>query len=210
MIKLDEKKKKIVEEHIPLVKKVASKIFARLPDCELEFDDLVQTGIIGLIKAIDKYDQDRAQFSTYAYIRIRGEILDLLRSLEVIPRTEKDKILTERAEEGVDIPLSNFAIMLSLDKVISEEEESVSFMDTIISNSKTPEEEYSIKEMIEKINEYMDTNFSDTEKRVIQMLYLEEKEPKEISEILGISLSRISQLKSSAIEKLKRFMYDIV
>lgn len=209
-MKLSDDRKKIVEEHIPLVRKVASKIYARLPDCDVDFEDLVQTGIIGLIKAIDKYNQDKAQFSTYAYIRIRGEILDFLRSMEVIPRTEKDRIMTEQAEEGVEIPVSNFAIMLSLDKAISEDEENVSFLETVISDSKTPEEEYSIKEIIEKINYYMDINFSETEKKVINMLYLEEREPKEISKVLGISLSRISQIKNSAIEKLKKFMYDIV
>lgn len=209
MMKLDNEKKKIVEDNLQLVKKVASKVYAKLPDCGIEFDDLVQVGIIGLIKAIDSYKQDRAQFSTYAYIRIRGEILDFLRSLDIMPHTEREKIKTERAEEGLDLPVSNTAIFVSIDKVISEEDESISFIDTFVSKVKTPEEEYSIKELIEKINEYMDKNFSETDKEVIQMLFFEEKEPKEISESLGISLSRISQVKSVAIEKLKKFLYDI-
>lgn len=204
-----ESKKSLVEKNIQLVKKVASKIYARLPDCGIEFDDLFQTGVIGLMKAIDSYNEERAQFSTYAYIRIRGEILDYLRSLEIIPRTEKDRIITEYAEDGVYIPLSNFAIMLSLDRVISDEDEGISFIDTFASKTKTPEEEYISKEIVEKLKDYIDKSFSDTEKRVLQMLYFEEKEPKEISEIIGISLSRISQIKSHAVEKLKRFVYDI-
>lgn len=203
-------KKKIIQENLPLVKKIASKIYARLPDCDIEFDDLVQTGILGLIKAIDNYNQDRAQFSTYAYIRIRGEILDFLRSIEIIPRTEKERITTEYAESEVEIPLSNFAVMLSLDKVISEEDESVSFIDTFVSNSKTPEEEYIVKELVDRAKYYIDNNMSEIEKKVIQMLFFEEKEPKEVSETLGISVSRISQIKTAVIEKLKKFMYDIV
>lgn len=210
-MKLDKQteKKKLIEENIPLVKKVASKIYARLPDCDIDFDDLVQTGVIGLIKAIDNYKHDKAQFSTYAYIRIRGEILDFLRSIEIIPKTEKDRILTEYAEDGINIPLSNFAIMVSLDKFISEDDESISLIDMFASKTKTPEDEFVQKELIEKINSYLNNNFSDTEKKVIQMLFFEEKEPKEVSEILGISLSRISQIKGSVIEKLKKFMYDI-
>lgn len=208
-IKEHTEKKRLIEENIPLVKKVAAKIYAKLPDCDIEFDDLVQTGVIGLIKAIDNYKQDRAQFSTYAYIRIRGEILDFLRSIEIMPRTEKDKILTEYAEDGMEIPLSNFAIMISLDKYISDEDESITLIDRFTSKNKTPEEEFAQKEIVEKINFYLDTNFSQTEKRVIQMLFFEEKEPKEISEELGISVSRISQIKTSVIEKLRNFMYDI-
>lgn len=203
-------KKRLIQENLPLVKKVASKIYARLPDCDIEFNDLVQTGVIGLIKAIDNFKQDRAQFSTYAYIRIRGEILDYLRSLEIVPRTEKDRITAEYAERDIEVPLSNFAIMLSLDRVISEDDESISFIDTFISNTKTPEEEYIVKELLEKVNSYMNNNLSDTEKKVIQMLFFEEREPKEISEILGISVSRISQIKSAVIEKLRKFMYDII
>ncbi|MEZ0323938.1 MAG: sigma-70 family RNA polymerase sigma factor [Hydrogenothermaceae bacterium] len=208
-MKQNSEKKKIVEENLQLVKKVASKIYAKLPDCGIEFDDLVQVGVIGLIKAIDSYKQDRAQFSTYAYIRIRGEILDFLRSLDIMPHTEREKIKTEMAEEGLDLPVSNTAIFVSLDKVISEEDESISFIDTFISKIKTPEDEYSIKELIERINDYIDINFSEKDKKVIHMLFFEEKEPKEISESLGISLSRISQIKNFAIAKLKSFLYDI-
>lgn len=206
----DSEKKKLIQENLPLVKKVASKIYARLPDCDIEFDDLVQTGVIGLIKAIDNFKQDRAQFSTYAYIRIRGEILDYLRSLEIVPRTEKDRITTEYADSEIEVPLSNFALMVSLDRVISDEDESISFIDTFVSNTKTPEEEYIIKEILDKVSGYINHNLSDTERRVIHMLFFEEREPKEISEILGISVSRISQIKSATIEKLRKFMYDIL
>lgn len=209
-MKITTEKKRLIQENLPLVKKVAAKIYARLPDCDIEFDDLVQTGVIGLIKAIDNFKQEKAQFSTYAYIRIRGEILDYLRSIQIVPKTEKDRITTEYAEANVEIPLSNFALVVSLDKVISDEEEGISFIDTFASKSNTPEDDYVTKDLIERINEYMKTEFSETERKVIHMLFFEEKESKEISESLGISVSRISQIKSYVIEKLKKFMYDIV
>jgi len=116
-----EEKQKIVLENTPLVKKVASKIFFKLPkDSAIEFDELVNTGIIGLIKAIDRYDKEKAKFSTYAYIKIRGEILDYLRSLHIVPRTIRDKIKKEQEKNPQKaIPLSNLAIMLSIDKALA-------------------------------------------------------------------------------------------
>jgi RNA polymerase sigma factor for flagellar operon FliA len=70
------------------------------------------------------------------------------------------------------------------------------------------EEEYAQKELLEKISEAIDKYLDDNEKKIIQYLYFEEKDPKEISEIMNISLGRISQLKTKAVEKLKKILYD--
>lgn len=204
-----EKKHQLVEENIGLVKKVASKIYYRLPDCEIDFDDLVQVGIIGLLKALDNYNEDKGRFSTYAYIRIRGEILDFLRDQDIMPKTEKDKITIEYADKlGDELPISKSAIMLSLDKIFSENGEGFSFLDIFASKSKTPEEIYERNEMIEKISEAVEKYLDENERKIIQYLYFEEKDPKEISEIMNISLGRISQLKSRAVEKLRKSLYN--
>lgn len=205
---LDEGKKKIVQENINLVKKVASKIYYRLGDTGIEFDDLFQVGVIGLIKALDNYDEDKGKFSTYAYIRIRGEILDFLRQQDIFPNTERDYITVEKAEPDTTEFYSNTGMILSLDKVISQEDDSISLIDTLISKSKTPEEEYELKEQIEKISFIIDKYLDETEKKVINYLFFEEKEPKEIQSMLGISLGRISQIKTKALEKIKQIMYD--
>ncbi len=205
---LNEDKKKIVQENINLVKKVASKIYYRLPDLGIDFDDLFQVGVIGLIKALDNYNEDKGKFSTYAYIRIRGEILDFLRQQDIFPNTEKDFITTEKADpDNVDI-YSKTGMILSLDKVISQEDDSISLIDTLISKSKTPEEEYEFKEQIEKLSIIIDEYLDETEKKVVNYLFFEEKEPKEIQDILGISLGRISQIKAKALEKIRKIMYD--
>lgn len=205
---LNEDKKKIVQENINLVKKVASKIYYRLPDLGIDFDDLFQVGVIGLIKALDNYNEDKGKFSTYAYIRIRGEILDFLRQQDIFPNTEKDFITTEKVDpDNVDI-YSNTGMILSLDKVISQEDDSISLIDTLISKSKTPEEEYEFKEQIEKLSIIIDEYLDETEKKVVNYLFFEEKEPKEIQDILGISLGRISQIKAKALEKIRKIMYD--
>jgi len=200
---------KIIQENLNLVKKVASKIYYRLPDIGIDFDDLFQVGVIGLIKALENYNEDKGKFSTYAYIRIRGEILDFLKQQNIYPNTEKDYITVERAEpEDEELPYTKTGLVLSLNKVISEEDDSISLIDTLVSNSKTPEEEYALKEMIEKISYVIENHLDENERKVIYYLYFEEKEPKEIQEILGVSLGRISQIKSKALEKIKKIMYD--
>jgi len=202
-----EEKQKIILENTPLVKKVASKIFFKLPkDCGIDFDELVNTGIIGLIKAIEKYNAEKAKFSTYAYIKIRGEILDYLRSLHIVPRTMRDKIKKEK-EENPDkvVPLSNLAIMLSMEKALSSEDGSLKLSDTLISQESGPEEAAINSELKEILLEAM-TMLNEKERLAIQMFYFEEKEPKEISEALNVSQSRVSQLKSQAILKIKKIL----
>ena len=202
-----EEKQKIILENTPLVKKVASKIFFKLPkDSGIEFDELVNTGVIGLIKAIDRYNRDKAKFSTYAYIRIRGEILDYLRSLQIVPRTMKDKIKKEQEKDPKKaIPLSNLAIMISMEKAIGDEDGSTKLIDTFISKDRGPEEQ-AIDSEIRKILEKSMLELNDNEKRTLEMFYFEEKEPKEIANELKVSLSRVSQLKSSALKKIRKIL----
>ncbi len=199
-------KDQIVLEHLPLVKKVAAKIYHKLPDCDIEFDDLVNTGIIGLMKAIEKYDERKAKFSTYAYIKIRGEILDYLRSLEIVPRSVKDKIKKEcENTDELSIPLSNTAVMVSIEKAIYEKDPSLKLIDTLVSKRISPEEEVIQEDLREKILLAME-KLNEKEKAVLQMIYFEERDLKYISNQLGISMSRVSQLKSIAIEKIKSIL----
>src|SRR6478609_8808599 len=90
--KIDKRtKEKLILEYAPLIKFIAQKIAVRLPS-NIEFDDLVSSGVIGLMDAIDKYDPGRDnKFKTYAEFRIRGAILDELRSQDWVPRSVRDK-----------------------------------------------------------------------------------------------------------------------
>lgn len=84
-------KDKLIIEYAPLIKFVAQKIAARLPS-NIELDDLISSGVIGLMDAIDKYDPTRDnKFKTYAEFRIRGAILDELRAQDWVPRSVRDK-----------------------------------------------------------------------------------------------------------------------
>lgn len=198
-----EEKDKIILENLNLVKKVASKIYYRIPKGEIDFDELVNIGVIGLMKALDNYDEDKAKFSTYAYIRIRGEILDYLRSIDIVPRGIRDKIKKKEKpiDETMDIPISNSAIFLSIEKAIGNSE-NLKFVDTLKSDMESPEEYAQKVELREKIEATLNL-LTENEKRVIQMIFFEEKDLKEISERLDISMGRISQIKSQAIKKLR-------
>src|SRR6266850_8182222 len=87
-------KEKLILEYAPLIKFIAQKIAVRLPS-NIEFDDLVSSGVIGLMDAIDKYDPSRDnKFKTYAEFRIRGAILDELRAQDWVPRSVREKAKT--------------------------------------------------------------------------------------------------------------------
>ncbi len=205
---IDKKTKdKIVLENLPLVKKVASKIFYRLPKGEVDFDELVNTGIIGLMKAIDRYDKEKAKFSTYAYIKIRGEILDYLRSLDVMPRTMREKIKEENLEEGKNLPLSKTAIMVSIEKAIVNGDEEFKIIDTLSSDRISPEDEVIRDDLREKLLRAIDL-LNEKEKITLQMLFFEEKPLQEVADVLNVSVSRVSQIKGEAVKKLKKlFIY---
>ena len=203
-----EQKQQIILDNTALVKKVASKIYFKLPrDAGIEFDELVNTGIIGLIKAIDKFDDSKAQFSTYAYIKIRGEILDYLRSLHVMPRSMREKIKKEK-EEGKDIPLSNLAIMISMEKALGSEEGAPRLIDIMVSEDLSPEDQAISSQMGDMLAEAME-QLNEKERKTLQMFFFEEREPKEIAAYLGISQSRVSQIKSQAVKKLKAILKDL-
>src|SRR3954469_5888185 len=86
-----QQKDKLIMEYAPLIKFIAQKIAVRLPS-NIELDDLISSGVIGLMDAIDKYDPTRDnKFKTYAEFRIRGSILDELRAQDWVPRSVRDK-----------------------------------------------------------------------------------------------------------------------
>src|SRR6267154_1637359 len=86
-----QQKDKLIMEYAPLIKFIAQKIAVRLPS-NIELDDLISSGVIGLMDAIEKYDSSRDnKFKTYAEFRIRGAILDELRAQDWVPRSVRDK-----------------------------------------------------------------------------------------------------------------------
>jgi RNA polymerase sigma factor for flagellar operon FliA len=210
-----------------LVKFVAGRLYASYGN-NVEFDDLVSYGIFGLIDAIDKFDIARGvKFDTYAQLRIRGAIIDQLREMDWLPRSVRQKskelekayfelenklgrpATDEEMAESYGMSLQDFQkkvqniatySIVSLDDLLEQKRE-------VISNEKenvmeTPE---SVIESTEIKGILVDAiaNLPDKEKKVVSLYYYDELTYKEIGKLLSISESRVSQLHTKAIIRLK-------
>jgi RNA polymerase sigma factor for flagellar operon FliA len=214
------------------VKYIAGRIAVSMPPT-VEFDDLVSYGILGLIDAIDKFNPKQgSKFKTYATVRIRGAIFDELRLLDWVPRSirQKSKELEEvytrlehqlgRAATDEEVASALGITVEELEKLIvqvsglslsslddmwriGDDSDEVSMMDTIESPpSKNPdaliEKEEIKKTLVEAIN-----RLPEKEREVIALYYYEELTLKEIGEVLGVTESRVSQLHTKAILRLR-------
>ena len=224
-------REQIILEYASLVKVVAGRLSMYL-GYNVEYDDLVGYGIFGLIDAIDKFDAEKdVKFETYASLRIRGSILDQIRKMDWIPRTvrQKQKRLDEAIKQvemrtgknatdeeialeiGItDDELSVWQSQLKITNIVSlneyVEQGSEPVMDAR-NNSHfiQPEEkiqENELKKVLKDTLEFL----TEKERKVIELYYYEELTLKEISKVLGVSESRISQLHTKALSKMRKKM----
>ena len=224
-------REKIILEYAPLVKLVAGRLSMYL-GYNVEYDDLVGYGIFGLIDAIDKYDNMKAvKFETYASLRIRGAILDQIRKMDWIPRTIRQKqkkidaaikeIETREGRAATDEEIAkslgisdeeynSWQSQMKITGVVSLDE----FMESgteapaqqnIQQRFDTPEEVIE-KEEMKKVLEQALELLTEKEKKVILLYYYEDLTLKEISNVLEVSESRISQLHTKALLKMKKTM----
>ncbi|MEY8332875.1 FliA/WhiG family RNA polymerase sigma factor [Lachnospiraceae bacterium 47-T17] len=226
-----ELREQIIIEYAPLVKLVAGRLNMYL-GYNVEYEDLVSYGIFGLIDAIDKFDMSKdVKFETYASLRIRGSILDQIRKMDWIPRTVRQKqkkideaIKTIEARTGktagdeeiaAELGLSEDELlgwqsqlkvtnMVSLNEYVEQGTEPV--METRgNSHFVQPEElveQNELKEMLGKAMEQL----TEKESKVILLYYYEEMTLKEISRVLSVSESRVSQLHTKALSKMQKIM----
>lgn len=229
--KTPELREKIIIEYAPLVKLVAGRLSMYL-GYNVEYDDLVGYGIFGLIDAIDKFDYDKAvKFETYASLRIRGAILDQIRKMDWIPRTvrQKQKRIDEAIKQiemrtgknaldeeiaqelGVsEDELSNWQSQLKVTNIVSLneflEQGSEPVMDARQnSHFIQPEDLVEENELKQVLEESMNL-LTEKEKKVILLYYYEDMTLKEISQILEVSESRVSQLHTKALLKMRNKM----
>ncbi|MBF0226114.1 MAG: FliA/WhiG family RNA polymerase sigma factor [Desulfobacterales bacterium] len=219
----------LILKYAYLVKYIAGRIATRVPK-SVGFDELLSAGSLGLIDAIDKYDPEKnVTIKTYAEYRIKGAILDELRSMDWYSRSDRKKIheienaslaiesrTGKQAEDyeiakelGIDI--ENYfktlgdihsAALLSLDEYIKNDPDTKqTFKDKILSKS-NPDEVLEYRE-IKNILADTINKLSHKEKLVISLYYYEELTLKEIGNILDLTESRISQLHTKSILKLK-------
>ncbi|RKY77671.1 RNA polymerase sigma factor WhiG [candidate division KSB1 bacterium] len=224
-------KEKIMIHYLPIVKYVVGRMIISLPN-SVSYDDLVSAGIMGLISAIDRFNPKLGiKFETFVVPRIRGAILDELRSLDWVPRSVRSKAKkVERAIMQVESQLGRTATpeevakelnmdidayesmlakvsghtLLSLDKEFNEYSDHVGSLYDMIKNSKSenPQEQLEEEELKALLVEFIN-ELPDNEKLVIALYYYEELTLKEIGVVLNISESRVSQIHTKAIKNLR-------
>lgn len=223
-----ELQEKIIIEYAGLVKLVAGRLSMYL-GYNVEYDDLVGYGIFGLIDAIDKFDFTKGvKFETYASLRIRGAILDQIRKMDWIPRSIRQKqrkmdvayqsleIKNGRAANDGEIAneleitveeletwqnQTKVTNIISLDEFMEQGSES-NIEPSLTAGFDQPEKIVEKQELKEILTKTLET-LTEKEKTVIVLYYYEELTLKEISRILEVSESRISQLHTKALQKMK-------
>ncbi|MFA6107049.1 MAG: FliA/WhiG family RNA polymerase sigma factor [Patescibacteria group bacterium] len=222
-----EAKDSLILRYCDMVKYIALRLVSRLPDC-VQVDDLFNAGIIGLIDAIDKFDVSQdVQFETYARIRIRGAMLDEIRSMDWIPRSLRRK--SNELEKACVALEQKLGTHPSDEQVVSELgisiEEYYKLLDEIKGISLMPEDIHEVinenKDMCHLGTE-SDELFEQTyrqeikarlteaigalpekEQLVLTLYYYEELTMKEVGVVLGYTESRISQIHTKSILKLR-------
>lgn len=224
-------REQLIIEYAQLVKLVAGRLSMYLGH-NVEYEDLVSYGVFGLIDAIDKFNLEKnVKFETYASLRIRGSILDQIRKMDWIPRTVRQrqrkiddaikqvemrtgKTVTdeELAEElGIsDDELTSWQSQLKVTNVVSlnefEETGPEPVMDaTHNSHFAQPEDVVSQEELKKMLVKSLE-NLTEKERKVIELYYYEDLTLKEISSILEVSESRVSQLHTKGLIKMRKVM----
>lgn len=240
--KIDNKTKdEIIVEYAPLIKYIALKMVSRLPS-NVELDDLISCGVIGLMDAIDKFDHTRDnKFKTYAEFRIRGSMLDELRAQDWVPRSVREKAkLIEKTQKKLEVKLgriptdkemceelqctqdefydllnkSKTGSLLNIDDSTSFSKGDKKLMIGLMENSKimNPFTLVSHKNLREKIKECI-LSLGEKQRLVLSLYYYEDLNLKEIGQILNVTESRVSQLHTRAIAKLRmklKYVFDSI
>ncbi len=225
-------REQLILEHLPQVKLIARRIHERVP-VSVSLDDLISTGIIGLIAAIDRYDPNQdVKLKTYAEYKIRGAILDSLRDLDWAPRQQRKR--AKQIESAISILEQQLHripteeeiaahLQLSLDEYLEWLGEVRSLRLGSLENAGTEDDGKNLLKYISDDNESWPSHIFErselerllaqavermppTERTVLSLYYYEELTLREIAQVVDLHESRISQLKSQAILRLRSQM----
>jgi len=234
-----ENREEVIIRYSPMIKYVANRIAMRLPP-HIEVDDLISVGVLGLMDAISKYDSSRgAKFKTYAEFRVRGAILDELRSLDWVPRSIRQKASAvekvvrsleaklrrlpedEEVAKEMDLTLDQFYRTIDETKsvpvfsledlgIAKESGEQQSLLDCLAGKADAdPQTQIRLIELKEIIAKAIDT-LPEKERLMVSLYYYEELTMKEIGAVLDITESRVSQIHSKAVLHLRAKLKSII
>ncbi len=224
----------LISQYAYLVKITAGRVVTSLPP-NVEREDLISAGVIGLIKAIDQFDVTRqVKFETYAIALVRGAILEMLREEDWVPRSVRERVKAlekayleletrlgrpateEEVAESLGMDIDEFhqvladtgrASLLSLDDVVlsSEGNEKIHLSDVIHDDNINTLSEVEVQEMKRALGVAID-RLPERERMVIALYYYEGLTFKEIGKILNVSESRVYQLHTQAVLRLRGYL----
>ncbi len=222
----------LLEQHLPLVRIIVGRLKLRLPT-GIDEEDLIGYGIIGLMDAVDKFDNSRGlKFETYAYSRVRGAIIDELRRLSWAPRSTMDKLsrvqgVVKELEQKYqrEVTVKEIANALNMDEnqvheIINEvnylsvshlgellllEDRNIELIDTVRDTGLTPEQVLLADDTKKRLTDNLG-KLLEKEQTLLSLYYFEELTLREIGEVMGVSESRVSQLHSRALMRLRILM----
>lgn len=232
-------REQLILKYLPYVKRIVNRIAVHLPP-SVDTEDLLNVGVIGLIQAIDRYDSSRDnKFTTYAAFRIRGAVLSELRARDFLSRANRRKIrelektylqLEQKLGRDVDDLEVAAAMNIDLEELYQiKQASSISFIsfeelgyssvrdkeklvNSLVRSDEDSLSRTSLKELQSALAEAIE-ELPEKEKLVLSLYYTEELTMKETGEVLGVTESRVSQLHTQAIIRLrsklrKRYLLD--
>lgn len=226
------RRNQLLEQHLPLVRLIVGRLRLRLPT-GIDEEDLIGYGIIGLLDAVDKFDSSKGlKFETYAHSRIRGAIIDELRRISWVPRSTMDKLsrvqgVVKELEQQYqrEVTVKEIADALNMDEqqvheIINEvnylsvshlgellmlEDRNIELIDTIRDSGPTPEQVLLADDTKKRLADNLG-KLLEKEQTLLSLYYFEELTLREIGEVMGVSESRVSQLHSRALMRLRTLM----
>jgi RNA polymerase sigma factor for flagellar operon FliA len=230
-------RERLIVEHMRVVKYIAGRMAIHVPS-SIDINDLIHWGVLGLIDAVEKFDhRQEIKFSTYASIRIRGAIIDQIRSLDWAPRslrtmarrvgTAREKLRHEMGrepsnselagvlgttEDAVDDTMAQLqtAQILSLDDYIPSEDTAQTRKVSHVSDrtTRSPEDSFESQERIDMLVKGILT-LPEQQQKVLHLYYYEELTLKEIGLVLEVSESRICQIHGAAMKALRKGLQEV-
>ncbi len=226
----DAERERVIREFAPLVRAMAHRLAFRLP-AYLDVEDLVSVGVIGLMDAMTRYDPRReANFKTYAEFRIRGAMLDEIRSMDWVPRSVHERIgLLHRTESilmrrlgrpptdeelarALDLPVDELAgfvaaaqgaIVMSLEDLGVQDSEGDKIVRMLVDTQHPDPLSMVVTQRVRAALERAIEELPEKERLVLTLYYVEELTMKEIGSVLSITESRVCQIHAKTILRLK-------
>lgn len=224
-------KERIVLEYLPKIKRIAQDLKQNLPQ-SVDVEDLIQEGVLALLSSLERYDPKKGALSSFVMKRIKGAMLDYLRRLDWLPRNlrkhmkEVENAMIELESEGKEITDEAIADLTALDvesvrmirnemvrkQLLMLDSYLLDIEETILSTVESEEDpaKEAYKEMLMKHLEMAINKLGDRERLVLSLRFEHELSLKEIGAVLGVSESRVSQILSVALAKLKRELEGLV